>query len=1179
MSLPHEIKEALKNNTLVVFAGSGLSTKFKLPTWNVLAEEVISEINSTKFNDLLPVLKSGVLTPIEVLDKIQIEDSKVRAYIKENFVVDNNHDFTLHKKIIEVTGAIITTNYDNAFEEACLNTIIPTKFTSNFNISEIDKSNKPYIFKLHGCYTEPDNCIIFSDDYTKLYNGKTSSIEKLKSIFINKTILFIGFSFNDPDINLIFDNLDKLFGNRNHHFIFTKDEKIFEKYKFLKPIIVQDYEADTRSFFENCGDFKKKFHNSSEEIVIKSEVDSCRIPRIAFLKPKPLDLILDPELSVIENCLDNLSISIYLGSLNTRTLESIDDYDILIIATKVFKNKLYVEDENLKSDLLTAEEICNHIPNDKIPIIFITNDKVELVLDFNTINIATYKRATIKRFAFKALRNKDLNFNPDDRISVGLITLTNLEFKKGESKKSSIYSNDRVLDIGKKSLKNIIGRIEEQAIISSKLHNIIRSNKVLNIKASGGTGKTTLIKKVSYELYDRGYFKEGVSFNSCENIKSFEDFEELLSDAFNLRNILNFKEHLIENYSYRKIDSLIILDNFETVANLLEENEFNKVIDLIKFATDFANITITSREKIPNLEDFEDLFSLAPLSTDDALSLFESDYGKVNNEDEIRILRQDILEELLNNNPLAIKLVTKSRTRFKHIAELRNQIREHFFESLNEDFSSVFKNNADLNIERTKSIYQSINYSYATLNAKEKIAFELLSLFPDGISLSNFKKCFEKSISSNNISDKELRILRDKSLVEDYNGTLQLQPIIRRFAEFQFLKRQIISKQKYCLDAYMFNCHILKLIEFVQRKKSTSEALKVYNHYKNNLLNVFSYIPDIQLSEKGLVPKKKYLLNYIYDLENFIANEKQIKEFYNKINSTKNFFSDLPHAETLIKVIKLNKKYFYEEFENSYSELSLLFPPEEIEKRDLENEEYIERRYKNIISSIHNMEGYTINVIKSLVINNNFSHYLDASFFYLGIPSIISRKKDGFYFFEYKLMFKQLNTNQLEEYIESLYLEEHLEIMQSTYTLSKTKKIDKKEINKLVVTNPYTKGLKDLMFAFISDSNDEKNLLFKTALRNLSHIKYYYLEALYFYCKHLKLSKNEEYNTYVNQGIELSKKYYYQYIHHLFDNLYHDSNSDYEFTYSFYPINELEEYVNNHDANWDEIFKERETDY
>lgn len=278
-------------------------------------------------------------------------------------------------------------------------------------------------------------------------------------------------------------------------------------------------------------------------------------------------------------------------------------------------------------------------------------------------------------------------------------------------------------------------------------------------------------------------------------------------------------------------------------------------------------------------------------------------------------------------------------------------------------------------------------------------------------------------------------------------------------------------------------------------------------------------------------------------------------------------------------MIYLNKRYFFEEFENSYSQLSLIFPPEELDNRTLENEEYIENRFKDIISNVHDMEGYTLNVLKSKISNNDFSIYSDNSFFYLGIPSTILRKKDGFYFFEYELMFNKLNINQLEKYIASLFLEEHLEIMQSTYTLSKIKKLDRKDINKLVVTNPYTKGLKHLMFAFNSDSLDEKNLFFKKALKNLSHIKYYYLEALYFYCKFLRESENEEYKTLVNQGLELSKKYYYQYIYHLFDNLYYYKSDEYNFSYSFYAVSELEVYVNKHNEQWEKNFRERETDY
>ena len=112
-------------------------------------------------------------------------------------------------------------------------------------------------------------------------------------------------------------------------------------------------------------------------------------------------------------------------------------------------------------------------------------------------------------------------------------------------------------------------------------------------------------------------------------------------------------------------------------------------------------------------------------------------------------------------------------------------------------------------------------------------------------------------------------------------------------------------------------------------------------------------------------------------------------------------------------------------------------------------------------------------------------------------------------------MFGNLNTDKLEKYISSLYLEEHLEIIQCTYTLSKVKKIELLKIKKLVVTNPYTKGLKELMFAFNEDDSDHKIKNFELALKYLSHIKYYYLEALYYYCIFL-FNTNDKYATTIN---------------------------------------------------------------
>nr|WP_315424811.1 SIR2 family protein [uncultured Pedobacter sp.] len=1180
MELTKKIKTAIDTDQLVIFAGSGLSTRFNLPNWSTLVSNIITELDDNKYLPLIQLIEGNVMTPIEVLGKIRSNENDVRRYIKEQFQLKKeSSDLTLHKKILNLTGQVITTNYDNAFELASDNRIIPAVYTSKYNISEINKSNQSYIFKLHGSFSEPDNCVIFPEDYQELYKEETASKQKLKSIFTDKLILFIGFSFNDPDINLIFENLNKSFGGNNQHYVLTKEPEKFIDYSFLKALEIADY-SKIEPFIDTLLDYKgssnpKNIHSTINHGISKINLNNS--PKIAILTPNPINEVFGKLNDNLIDAFSALDSKLLIGHLNLKTLESLYDFDLIVIVSKVFKKRIYIEDENLMSSLLSGSEILSHIPNDEIPIIFITDEKIPYVDGSKSVLISTFKSATIKKFIFKALREKKLDFVEDD-IDVHLSKIFDYQLSKGKSQVSSIYKNHKNLQIGKKILASVVGRIEEQSIIASKLIAIRKSNKLLNIKASGGTGKTTLVKKVSYELYNRGYFSQGVNFKSCENVKTLSNLEDILIEGFNLINILDFKGYLIDNYSNEKLDLLIILDNFESVVNNLEEREFEDAVELLRFVTDYSNIAVTSRERISMKDDLEDIYSLTPLITEDALILFQNEYGEIRNSVELKILREDILEDLLNNNPLAIKLVTRSRTNYSHIYELKEQLQAHFFESINEDYSSVFSSNADLNIQRTKSIFQSINYSYTTLNPKEKIAFELLSLFPDGIGLTNFKNSFSNRTSKNQISDIELRSLKNKSLLEDYNGTLQLQPIIRRFADFQFNKRPSDIKKRYCSDAYAFNCFLLDMLEFVEAKRSTSDALRIFTSLKNNLLEVLNYLESIEISPDSATPKKIYLLNFICGIDDYIANDKQIQEYRKKLIDLRDFFSDIPNGEELLDVLELCKIYYHKEFDNSYKKLKSFLAVEDMLNLKFNEQDYLEIRYKKKIMHIHSMEGFTMDVIKTFMMNNDTSRFLDLHFFYLGVIDNISRSKNGFYRYEYDLMFDRLEINRLEDYINSLYSEEHLEIMQCTYTLSKVKDVNQNSIQKLVVTNPYTKGLKELMMAFICQDSNEKEIHFQKALNNLTHIKYYYLEALFYYSCFLKEKDSPLFGETVNKGLDMCNSCYYQYLSYLFGNLKNSLLGDYVFTYAYYPV-AIKEYVDMHNKDWAKFFRQKHDEF
>ncbi|WBA44312.1 SIR2 family protein [Hymenobacter canadensis] len=1169
LPFPNELKKAIETDSLIVFTGAGTSRKFDLPSWNKLAIDIINDLDDESFKTLIPAIVSGKISALYALTLLENEKYKIRQYIENNFCLTKDKDFGFHNNLIELSGKIVTTNYDNAFELANSD-VYSAVHNSAFKISSL-KNKQEFIFKLHGCAkTDSSSCVVFENDYDKLYSDETAAIFKLKELFINNTFLFIGFSLNDPYVVKIFQHIDKIFDGNCRHYILSTSELKFPNLNCIKSLVIDDYNQ-IDALVDYWLEYKRSVIKSREVISFSIDKTLLRRPKVAVLSPNPVDLSIKSELPKLSTLLDSLDVDIYNGYLNVRNMQLIEDYDYVFIVTKSFKDKIYIEDENLKSTLISLDELDKYLLDDSIPVILIVDKEISFSGNINLVNICTYKNNIINRFIFKFIRRGLINVN-EPEIKVFNMNKVDITIDKGKSKNHSINEQNRVLDFNVKGF-SVIGRVEEQSNIASRMIDIIHSHKLLNVKGSGGIGKTTLIRKISSELYDRGYFTQGVTFNSCEYTNTFSDFKDLLSKGFKLNEVIDLKEYLQEIGS--KIDMMIILDNFESISTIDDRSEYEKIIDLLEFATDYANIVLTSRENLNT--HFEDIYTLSSLNTDDAVKLFISSYGEVKKE-ELSILRIDILENILNNNPLAIKLVTKTIVPQSGILNLKKNLEEDLFKNTSEDFINIYKKDVDMNIEKTRSIYQSINYSYCKLNVREKLALEILNLFPDGISVSNFKKCFEGKKSYNNISETELRNLQNKSLVEGFNGLIRLQPIIRKFAEFQFNKRPKEIRDKFCSDAYSYNCFIVDALNKVSITKGASAAYILQNNFKNNLLNVLDFVNQIEISDKSILPEKKYLLNYIYEMDSYVIGENQVAKFVDKLEEIKPYFNDIDDADKLLDTLKYHLIYYNKDFDYSYKRMQELYPASEVINRSDFHEDYVKRRYVNMICAIHSMEGHTLEYVHSCIVAFNkiegeakkLFHVADNHLFYLGVHVDLDRHDKSFYTFEKQAARGTDIISGVEKYMKTLFEEEHLERIQCVYTLSKVTDVDKNSIRSLVVTNPYTRGLKELMHAFVEKDPEAKRKYFDKALKYLMHIKYYYLEALYFYCKFLMEINNDDFTKNYELGLELSKKYFYQFLVFKFESLL-DNSKEYSFSYNYYPIEGLESYAIIHKKYWDEI--------
>lgn len=189
------ITEARHDGRLVLFVGAGASICSGMPAWPQAIEEIASYL--------------GV--PDKNLDFLRIPQYYYNTRGKKEYTqlmrkvfrhADCLQKHEIHDRIIEFnTHTIITTNYDNLIEKAAED--------NSEVICVVSKdADLPYrkgkeLIKIHGDF-DNDNFVLKEDDYLS-YSRNFRLIENyVKSIIGTNVILFLGYSFNDPDVKQIF---------------------------------------------------------------------------------------------------------------------------------------------------------------------------------------------------------------------------------------------------------------------------------------------------------------------------------------------------------------------------------------------------------------------------------------------------------------------------------------------------------------------------------------------------------------------------------------------------------------------------------------------------------------------------------------------------------------------------------------------------------------------------------------------------------------------------------------------------------------------------------------------------------------------------------------------------------------------------------------------------------------
>jgi hypothetical protein len=210
-------KELLDDNA-AIFAGAGLSVSSGYVNWKDLLRDIADdlELDIDRENDLVAVAQ------------YHVNEKKNRGPINQKII----EQFTAEARKTDAHVIIArlpiktfwTTNYDTLIEDSLKENHkkVDTKIDVK-NLAHNIPKRDAIVYKMHGDISMPSDAVITKEDY-EVYNGKRQLFTTaLQGDLVTKTFLFIGFSFEDPNLTYILSRIRILIGeSRRTHYAFLK---------------------------------------------------------------------------------------------------------------------------------------------------------------------------------------------------------------------------------------------------------------------------------------------------------------------------------------------------------------------------------------------------------------------------------------------------------------------------------------------------------------------------------------------------------------------------------------------------------------------------------------------------------------------------------------------------------------------------------------------------------------------------------------------------------------------------------------------------------------------------------------------------------------------------------------------------------------------------------------------
>ena len=279
------LKELDENNA-AVFIGAGLSKAAGYVDWCGLLSPVAQGLglDATKESDLVALAQY-------YLNANNNNRHKLNQLLIDEFsdLKSPTENHTLLARLPIQT--YWTTNYDRLIEKALEagGRRVDSKYTVN-QLAATRRGRDAVVYKMHGDVEHPSDAILSKDDYERYSLTHGPFITALAGDLVEKTFLFLGFSFTDPNLDFVLSRIRACFDKhqRQHYCLMKKRtrEKYEDEKDFYYALTKQKHFTQDLMRFNIKTVFVDDFGDVTR---LLAKIDRCFRRRTVFISGSAVD--------------------------------------------------------------------------------------------------------------------------------------------------------------------------------------------------------------------------------------------------------------------------------------------------------------------------------------------------------------------------------------------------------------------------------------------------------------------------------------------------------------------------------------------------------------------------------------------------------------------------------------------------------------------------------------------------------------------------------------------------------------------------------------------------------------------------------------------------------------------------------------------------------------------------